>query len=197
MIYKNISDKLTVFVKNYRLDAFREVGLFMFILLVMHYAYRFWANKLHYHIIGFDMEPSGAFEFLIRNAVNQSAWFISHILNIDFTLNGYTFNFGNNTYISINSGCSGFKQFYQFIGLMIFYPGPWRKKLWFIPMGVIIIHLTNLFRVIGLSVVLQHIPEHWKWLHDWAFRPFFYVVMFSLWVWWIEKLAKKKPVQKT
>jgi exosortase/archaeosortase family protein len=170
----------------------------MFILLVMHFAWRFWANQLHYHLFGIDMEPGGAYAALVRIVVNQSAWFITHVLNIDFNLNGNTFLFANNNFVTVNSSCSGLKQFYQLIGLMIFYPGPWRKKLWFIPLGVVVMHLTNLFRIIGIAVVLQHIPEHWKWLHDWAFRPFFYVVMFSMWVWWTEKLAKKKKetVQK-
>jgi exosortase/archaeosortase family protein len=77
----------------------------------------------------------------------------------------------------------------QFVLLFLIFPGPWRKKLWFIPLGLLIVHLTNLFRIAGLSVVTVTVPEYWDFSHDYLFRPFFYVVIFLLWVWWVEKLS--------
>jgi len=75
---------------------------------------------------------------------------------------------------------------------MLLYPGPWKHKLWFIPVGVFIVHLTNLFRIIGLSVVLINYSDYWKFSHDNLFRPFFYVVIFIMWVIWVEYFYKKK-----
>jgi exosortase/archaeosortase family protein len=103
-----------------------------------------------------------------------------------------TMNFGKYGFIHINESCSGLKPILQFILLMILYPGPWKKKLWFIPMGVVIVHLTNLFRIIGLSVVIVTEPQYWHFSHDNLFRPFFYVIIFLLWVWWVEKLIVSK-----
>ena len=33
------------------------------------------------------------------------------------------------------------------------------------------------------------LPDHWHFTHDWILRPFFYVVIFLLWVWWVEKFG--------
>ena len=52
------------------------------------------------------MEPGGAYAALVRIVVNQSAWFITHVLNIDFNLNGNTFLFANNNFVTVNSSCS-------------------------------------------------------------------------------------------
>lgn len=65
------------------------------------------------------------------------------------------------------------------------------KKLWFIPLGVIIVHLTNVIRVVGLAMVMNYWPQHWDFSHDYVFRPLFYVVIFVLWVIWVERLKDK------
>lgn len=82
---------------------------------------------------------------------------------------------------------------------MTFFPGPWKHKLWFIPLGLIIIHLVNVFRISGLAYYLKYTPpqEYWEFSHDYIYRPFFYVVMFALWIWWVEKILPKKKHTQT
>ena len=43
----------------------------------------------------------------------------------------------------IGDPCNGFSLFALFLIFMITYPGPWKHKLWYIPMGLIAIHLIN------------------------------------------------------
>jgi exosortase/archaeosortase family protein len=126
---------------------------------------------------------------------DQSTWFIENILPISIT-KGETrmICFDNGGFIGINHGCSGLKQILQFTLLFLIFPGPWKKKLWFIPLGIVIVHLTNLFRIIGLSIITVNIPQYWDFSHDYLFRPFFYVVIFLLWVWWVEKLSVPHPL---
>jgi len=61
-----------------------------------------------------------------------------------------------------------------------------RQSLWFIPAGWLIMFYTNVFRIIALSLVLMRKPEYRDFSHDWILRPFFYVVIFALWGWWVE-----------
>jgi exosortase/archaeosortase family protein len=103
---------------------------------------------------------------------------------------------GNNGYVAVNSSCSGLKQFYQWFFLMMLFPGPWKQKTWFIPMGLVIIHLVNVFRIISMVFVTMYMADHWDFIHDWILRPFFYVVMFTLWVWWNEKYHLKNRKRK-
>ncbi len=62
-----------------------------------------------------------------------------------------TFVFTNECSVRIVPSCSGIKQMLQISLLLIIYPGPWKHKLWFIPMGMVIIHFTNIIRLAGLG----------------------------------------------
>ncbi len=177
-------------IKKYNLYVFREVAIFAVITIAIHFGWRFWAIKLHYFPIEEWMRDAG--NFMAWVVFIQSSWFIEHILNIKFTTADQTMYFANNCFIGLNSSCSGLKQFTQFALLMILYPGPWKHKIWYIPLGVFIVHLTNLFRIIGLSVVIINWPDQWKFSHDYLFRPFFYVVIFTMWVIWVECFYKKR-----
>lgn len=178
--------------KFFKKNAFiKDVLIFAVIILGFHFFYRAWANW-------WGFWPVKDFIVTIRDWLAEqvfvhSTWIDVNILGLDLIKEGRQIIFPDFGYISINLGCSGFKQIMQFVVLMLIFPGPWKHKLWFIPMGVFIVHLTNLFRIVGLSVITINYPEYWHFSHDNLFRPFFYVVMFLMWVVWVEKFRVKQP----
>lgn len=176
-------------LKPYKLHPLLDVFLFVVLTLIIHFSYRYWATVQYY-----PLEPimTGLHDFLSAQVFHQSAWFIQDILGMEITTIKQTMYWPNQGYIAINHGCSGLKQILQIGLLLMVFPGPWKHKLWYIPMGMVIVHLTNLFRIIGLGEVLVHFPEYWQFSHDNLFRPFFYVVIFTLWVIWVEKFMKKQ-----
>jgi exosortase/archaeosortase family protein len=177
------------FIKKNKLYVLKGVFLFALITLVIHYSYRFWARQDYWPISSAMHEAHDRMSDIVYD---QSTWFIDHVLPIAITKEeNRMICFNNGGYIGINESCSGLKPILQYILLFIIFPGPWKKKLWFIPMGIIIVHLTNLFRIIGLSVVTVTVPEYWDFSHDYIFRPFFYVIIFLLWIWWVERLSVK------
>jgi exosortase family protein XrtF len=188
----DLKTKITATIRRYRLDVFKDVALFIVITLVIHYSYRFWAHQLDYWPAKeaiYNLEGKMA-----ETVYYPSAWFVENVLRIEITRvdQTKTMYFTNNGYIAVNRSCSGFKQILQFVLLMLVFPGSWKRKLWFVPLGVVIVYLINIFRIVGLSVVIITLPEHWDFSHDYVFSPFFYVVIFMLWVWWVEKLARPK-----
>lgn len=193
---EKVKTRINRFSGKYNIEPLVDVALFIIITLIIHYAYRFWANQMHYLPIH-DLITSGR-EWLSNQVYYQSAWFVQHVLGIEFTGvdKTSTLYFANSGYIAVNQSCSGFKQILQFALLMLVYPGPWKHKLWYIPLGVLIVHLTNLFRIIGLSVVITRWPDYWEFSHDNLFRPFFYVVIFSLWVIWVERFRQRSKKQR-
>ncbi len=187
-MFKKYSYQFKDFVKKHKLEPMVDVAMFIIITLVIHFSYRYWAAHAYYPI--HDLINS-MHDHLSERVFVESSWFIQNILGMEITTIDRTMYWANDGYISINYGCSGLKQMIQFALLMIIFPGPWKQKLWFIPVGIFIVHLTNLFRIIGLAEVLVILPDYWKFSHDYLFRPFFYVVIFSLWVYWVEKLKNK------
>jgi exosortase/archaeosortase family protein len=193
----SIVKKINKIIKDYNLYALREVILFMAITLFIHYTYRYWA-------IDFGFAPIrdqvvAAREWLADQVYHQSKWVVANILSININYDDAKriMYFDNNGFIGVNMSCSGFKQLLQLILLFLIYPGPWKHKAWFIPVGIIAIYLVNLFRIVALSVVVVNSPEYFRVTHDYIIRALFYVVIFALWVVWVEKFytRRMKPVK--
>ena len=178
------------FFKDSRYRQIREVFWFAAITLLIHYSYRFWANHLAYWPIQAWM---GELHRVMTGWVfNQSIWIDQHLLNISLQVSGQTMNFDNGSWISINGSCSGDKQILQFALLLLIYPGAWKHKLWYIPLGMVIIHFTNVSRIVLLSLVSINKPEWWHIAHNTALRGMFYVVILILWIIWVERINHKK-----
>jgi len=175
-------------IKKYKLFVLKDVAIFVIIILTVHFTYRYWARTDYWPVSSLMHHAHNSASTMV---FHQSVWIIDRILNIPITTDeNRVIYFQNNGFVGINESCSGLKPVLQFVLLMLLFPGPWKHKAWFIPMGIVIVHLTNLFRISGLAVVTITAPEYWDFAHDNLFRPFFYVVIFFLWVWWVEKFRR-------
>jgi exosortase/archaeosortase family protein len=68
--------------------------------------------------------------------------------------------------------------------------------LWFIPAGLIVIHIFNLGRISLLYFVAQRYEEYFYLFHKYFFTAIIYVVVFLLWALWVLKFVGvgRKPV---
>ena len=195
-------DSINSLIKKYHLEAFKDVAIFMIILLVFHFLWKMFVGDF------FDVAAISNSAFWLAEQVYHQANWVLNLLGVkvtafdQLTIDGRThenvfFCAQNSGYVYVNRSCSGLKQFYQWFFLMLLYPGPWKHKLWFIPMGLVVFHLVNVFRILMMVFVTINLSQHWDLVHDYVLRPFFYVVMFALWVWWNEKFYhKNKKIQK-
>ncbi len=186
---KKISEKISAFIEKEKLRPLADVAIFVVIIYGFHLI---WKAALPYFMDMAFYQLST--NFMKQQVFLQSSWFIENILGFEFKTVDLTMYFHSNRYIAITSGCSGLKLFYEWIILMILYPGPWRPKIWFIPLGLLVVHLTNLFRIIILAVIILWKPDYWNFSHDYILRPFFYLIMFIMWMIWEEKF--RIPVLK-
>ncbi len=183
--------KLYAFATEPKWKQVRGVVLFFVITVAIHIIWRFWARNLNYApITGPFYEATNMMAYWVYN---QSIWIITNILNISITLAPDQIMWlKNGTGIQITASCSGLKPIIQFFLLMLIFPGPWKRKLWFIPSGILIVHLTNLVRVAGMAITGVLLPGHLKFVHDNILRAMFYVVIFVLWWLWVEKIGPGK-----
>jgi len=91
----------------------------------------------------------------------------------------------------IGDPCNGLTLFALFTGFIIAYPGPLKKKLWFIPVGIIAIHFINIIRIVALSLIVYYFPdpEVLDFNHTYTFTLLVYGFVFSLWYVWAGKLS--------
>jgi len=190
---KRFSKYIDTLFEKFKIKNYKDIFYFLLIVFVMHIVWKAWAFFFNHEIFGYPVLAELT-KLMIKMLKSQSAWILNHIFNEPTVIKGDFLIFDNFSRIGVTYGCSGLKQFYQFSGLIILFYGSWKKKIWYIPLGILILHITNLFRIFTLSLVVIYHLDRFSSLHDWFFRPLFYIIMFLLWVWWVERLAKPNRI---
>lgn len=94
--------------------------------------------------------------------------------------------------VIIGNPCVGFGLTYGFSALIISYPGPWKKKLWFIPAGAAFISAINIARVVSLITSSYKIGSFVEMEQHDLFNNMIYIVIFLLWVVWVKFIVDRK-----
>ena len=85
---------------------------------------------------------------------------------------------------------SGIKQMCLVSLLFILIPGPWKKKLWFVPVTVVLIFITVFIRFLLLTMHCLIYPEHIHLIQDLLVGPMFYFEILVMWMAWVVIIAK-------
>jgi exosortase/archaeosortase family protein len=84
--------------------------------------------------------------------------------------------------VFVGPSCDGVVLFALFTIFILSFPGHWLRKVWFIPFGVAIIHMANVFRIICLLWIQLYFGEEaMTFNHDYTFTVFVYSIIFLLW----------------
>lgn len=171
------------------LHPLKDILLFLALLFGFHFIYIGWSQGLEFWPI--EGQVLGLFEWVSNGLLKQSVW-VLQALDVDVVLVDQTIYANNNeAYVSVVPECTTLKQWMHWIVIMVFFPGPWRHKLWYIPLGIGVIHLTNIFRITGLTLIQFPFPNGFHFFHDYFFKTLFYAVIFLMWVFWNEKMRRK------
>ena len=178
------------------LQPVKYVGLFAFLLLSFHYLYKYWSGPLAFYPVATQVDQ--LFNWASLLLFNQSQWVLDNILHINYYITQENqaihlqANNGQWVYVMVSPGCTSLKQWMHWLFLMLLFPGPWKHKLWYIPLGLIIIEWVNVIRVVGLTLALKPFPTQFHFFHDYIFKTFFYLMIFIMWVIWAEVFVVKK-----
>lgn len=127
--------------------------------------------------------------------VDLTSTFTDKVINGDVYSSGLV-SYHNIPIISIGKGCTGHELIFYFMGLVFILPGSIKVKLWYIPLGALIIHLGNIFRIFGLTAIILNFPNHISFYHDYVFKLILYSITFILWAIWINKYTRKEILEK-
>lgn len=168
-----------------QLNWIKDILIFVIIILGFHYLY-LWALPF--------LNSLEIYRLVLLKVTNfvffESSWIVKTFI-YDITTSGRIIYLEGNRFIEVSTGCSGFKPTLEFFVLFILFPGSWEKKSWYIPLGIILIHLLNIIRIVSLTIIIMNCPQIWEFAHDWIFRPLFYIFIFGMWVIWNEKMRLK------
>ena len=167
-----------------------NVGLFIALIISFHFLYLGW-QALGYWPIG--RLVYSLMVWSVDMVYSQSCWVLDHVLRIDITtispkrLIATVNSNGDFARVVIAPECASLKQWMHWIFLMVLFPGPWKHKLWYIPAGLVVIEWTNVVRICGVLLMQIPFPNSFHLAHDYIFKVFFYLVIFLMWMLWVEK----------
>jgi len=94
--------------------------------------------------------------------------------------------------LSVYEGCNGLNVMIIFVAFIVSF-GPINKStLWFVPVGILIIHMSNLSRILLLFFVSLEFPKFLYFMHKYLFTGIIFFIVFLLWVFWVKIYALKK-----
>lgn len=141
------------------------------------------------------LHPKGTVDtFIINLIVHNSDWLLNLIgfQTIPTSVYGEairTVGIDGSHGVWIGDPCNGLTLFALFTGFIIAYPGSIKQKLWFIPLGIVSIHVLNVLRVSALAFIQYQSPEYLEFNHTYTFTIIVYSFVFYLWYLWSNKLS--------
>ncbi len=157
------------------------LGKFLGTYLILNFLYGFYIE--HYR---------PAPDPVTRMVTNQSAACL-RIVGVDASINdrpektAVSILKDGRAVVSVYEGCNGLNVLIIFLAFVVAYGGRWQRMLWFIPLGILTIHLLNLARIDLLFMVADQFPKYLYFTHKYLFTAFIYVGVFALWFGWVTK----------
>lgn len=167
------------------LSNFQDIGIFIALLLVFTVVGYLW--KLSgYKLFGVAV-LTPVYAILIKGVLVVSGEILRHLLFLDIVIQYDTNSLiSNNTSMLILNGCSGLKEMAMYLFIMLLFPGPWKAKLWFIPLSLMIIFAIVILRVVALFMLLDYHPAYYLLFHNFLLNYIFFGIFFLLWLFWVK-----------
>lgn len=151
---------------------------------------------LGWHLVWYEwIEPDGRVNhYLTYNTASISALVLNLFSDSKFAISPFS---EENTYlfrdsvplVLIEHGCNGLILMVLFAGFILAFPGPWKTKLWYIPLGVLGIYVINSLRVIALAVNHLYSRSSFEFNHKYTFLILVYGVIFCFWMIWVNRFS--------
>jgi exosortase family protein XrtF len=99
--------------------------------------------------------------------------------------------------LSVEEGCNGINIMIIFLSFVIAFGGRPVRMLWFIPAGIVFIHLANIGRLFLLSYLnVSWSAEAYHFFHKYGFTAVLYLAILILWYLWVMHLGKRRTLKK-
>ena len=158
-------------------DSTRSVLLFLGKMLA---AYAVW-----YALYDLWLLPDGRLDAWVSRSVADVSGTLLSLLGFAPVVADRTVALSDTVGVRIVNGCNGLSTIGLFIGFVLAFPGRWRRRAWFLPLGGLVIYAANVGRITLLAGLQRYAPGAFNWIHSLGAPTFFYLIVFGLWVFWV------------
>jgi exosortase family protein XrtF len=171
---------------SFSLTSFFKNPLYRFLLSAVVF-YMAW-----YLIYELWLHPYDAIDLWIVEKTMKSAQYILNLMGfVTFQYRVRLIGIDGTGGLWMGDNCDSIELCGIFMGFIIAFPGFWKHKLWYIPMGIVLITMLNVLRVVALAIIQKYFSKDiLEFNHSYTFTILVYGFIFLLWYIWIKKIAK-------
>lgn len=141
----------------------------------------------------FGLDVTAPFEFMTCHIASVVYRLIGLFNDTVSMADEHTIRFVSGSGLSVIWGCSGLKQSFIWMCLILTVipltnGRLWLHKLWYIPLGWVACYVFNILRIFLIALLIEYHPDWFEMLHDYMFKYLFYAMLFGLWVIFVEKI---------
>ena len=175
------------------MGEFKSINLFLAKIFGLSFFWLISENWLSHVSVFYNHIWTFIYHILLKILLKLS------VLVFSFTdysiLHGYdTISIVGSSGVQIGNPCVGFGLLFGFFALIVSYPAPWRKKLWFIPLGCFLIILINVIRIVSLTISQYNNGDFMKLEQHDFYNYIVYALIFILWVVWVKFVVPESDV---
>ena len=176
------------------LTPYKDIIVFVVAMMVANYFWKFTfrGDESSEMVTWFGMDVTAPFAFMAQHIASVSAWVIEQFRDTVHYYAPYVIRFDSGSGVKIVWGCTGLKQSFIWLVIMLAAAGSWKRKLWFIPVGWLCIYVFNLLRIIIVAFIIEFHPDLFELMHTYIFKYLFYFMLFMLWVGWTERWGRER-----
>jgi exosortase family protein XrtF len=155
---------------------------FLLLLLVCYLAW--------YLLYELWLHPQGTLDMMVIDFTIVLSKFILELLGYAvFTGTERVIGVDGTGGLWIGDNCNAIALFALFAGFIISFPGSWKKKLLYIPIGIVIIEILNVLRVVALAMLDTYSRKWTEFNHTYTFTIIIYGCIFLLWIIWVNRFS--------
>lgn len=178
---------MTFFQKNKPVIQFLLVFFGTYIVLAIGYKLYLYINALNKIIPDYITILVAEQSESILQLIGYETFTIPYYKNESIRL-----ALNNQFVVQVIEGCNGISVIILFMSFVLAFFSGWKKTLFFIFGGAVLIYVLNVIRIVLITMGIYHYPQYTDLLHDILFPLFIYGVVFLLWVLWVKQYKKPK-----
>ena len=184
-----------------QLRPYRDVIVFVVTLLVANYFWKWTMNGDEYgeQVTWFGLDVTAPFEFMACHIASVVYGLLSLFRDTVYMTDEHTIRFASGVGTTIIWGCSGLKQSFIWLCLILTVRPIFKSsnaqilkfsiaKLLYILLGWLCCYAFNILRIFLIALLIEHHPDWFEVLHNYIFKYLFYAMLFGLWVIFVEKI---------
>lgn len=133
--------------------------------------------------------PDGRINHFLTNTVISGTTLGLSILGYDTEGQGNMVLIDGQPVVLVADACNGLELFALYVGFLLCFPGKWKYKIFFVPIGIVLIFVINVIREMVLALNYKFFQETFDFNHKYTYVFVVYLFVFAIWRFWLNRYS--------